>query len=220
MEEKSLKVNIPPWGQCHYFKIPRITYFFYALAGNESFYFAHFIFDKEIIQGALERRLGPRKRWMFPFRRWRADKPAVEWPCLWLFLRWVREFLNEDNKGLDVLVEYLSFAQYAVTWVTRSPSLSISTISAVRLHDAPAAPCQKHWVTGPRCWLTGTAYDTNHWRLFIDPLCDYQSVSRSLLRAREPHFNTCYYGLSTLWMVSCNSVLTMVALKNSWKQAS
>lgn len=30
-------------------------------------------------------------------------------------LRWVREFLNEENKGLDVLVEYLSFAQYAVT---------------------------------------------------------------------------------------------------------
>ncbi|KAG7275713.1 hypothetical protein CRUP_011340, partial [Coryphaenoides rupestris] len=30
---------------------------------------------------------------------------------------WVREFLNEENKGLDVLVEYLSFAQYAVTWV-------------------------------------------------------------------------------------------------------
>uniref|UniRef100_A0A4W6FMY1 Formin like 2 n=1 Tax=Lates calcarifer TaxID=8187 RepID=A0A4W6FMY1_LATCA len=26
---------------------------------------------------------------------------------------WVREFLNEENKGLDVLVEYLSFAQYA-----------------------------------------------------------------------------------------------------------
>ena len=29
--------------------------------------------------------------------------------------RWVREFLNEENQGLDVLVEYLSFAQYAVT---------------------------------------------------------------------------------------------------------
>ncbi|OCT95605.1 hypothetical protein XELAEV_18013293mg [Xenopus laevis] len=27
---------------------------------------------------------------------------------------WVREFLNHDNKGLDVLVEYLSFAQCAV----------------------------------------------------------------------------------------------------------
>uniref|UniRef100_A0A8C5M5C2 Formin like 3 n=2 Tax=Leptobrachium leishanense TaxID=445787 RepID=A0A8C5M5C2_9ANUR len=27
---------------------------------------------------------------------------------------WVREFLNDDNKGLDVLVEYLSFAQCAV----------------------------------------------------------------------------------------------------------
>lgn len=35
---------------------------------------------------------------------------------LWcLSPRWVREFLNEENKGLDVLVEYLSFAQYAVT---------------------------------------------------------------------------------------------------------
>uniref|UniRef100_A0A8C3M004 Formin like 2 n=1 Tax=Chrysolophus pictus TaxID=9089 RepID=A0A8C3M004_CHRPC len=31
---------------------------------------------------------------------------------------WVREFLNEENKGLDVLVEYLSFAQYAVTYNT------------------------------------------------------------------------------------------------------
>ncbi|XP_038234287.1 formin-like protein 3 isoform X7 [Dermochelys coriacea] len=28
--------------------------------------------------------------------------------------RWVREFLNDENKGLDVLVEYLSFAQCAV----------------------------------------------------------------------------------------------------------
>uniref|UniRef100_A0A3Q4HF51 Formin-like 2a n=1 Tax=Neolamprologus brichardi TaxID=32507 RepID=A0A3Q4HF51_NEOBR len=31
---------------------------------------------------------------------------------------WVREFLNEENKGLDVLVDYLSFAQYAVTFNT------------------------------------------------------------------------------------------------------
>ncbi|XP_054654395.1 formin-like protein 2 isoform X3 [Dunckerocampus dactyliophorus] len=29
---------------------------------------------------------------------------------------WVREFLNEENRGLDVLVEYLSLAQYAVTF--------------------------------------------------------------------------------------------------------
>uniref|UniRef100_A0AAV2LBM3 Formin-like 2b n=1 Tax=Knipowitschia caucasica TaxID=637954 RepID=A0AAV2LBM3_KNICA len=29
---------------------------------------------------------------------------------------WVREFLNEENRGLDVLVEYLSFTQYAVTF--------------------------------------------------------------------------------------------------------
>lgn len=28
--------------------------------------------------------------------------------------RWVREFLNDENKGLDVLVDYLSFAQCSV----------------------------------------------------------------------------------------------------------
>uniref|UniRef100_A0AAX7T5T7 Formin-like 2b n=1 Tax=Astatotilapia calliptera TaxID=8154 RepID=A0AAX7T5T7_ASTCA len=32
---------------------------------------------------------------------------------------WVREFLNEENRGLDVLVEYLSFAQYAVISLDR-----------------------------------------------------------------------------------------------------
>uniref|UniRef100_A0A9J7YW65 Formin-like 1a n=1 Tax=Cyprinus carpio carpio TaxID=630221 RepID=A0A9J7YW65_CYPCA len=30
---------------------------------------------------------------------------------------WAEEFLNEENKGLDVLVDYLSFAQRAVTYV-------------------------------------------------------------------------------------------------------
>lgn len=30
---------------------------------------------------------------------------------------WVREFLNDENRGLDILVEYLSFAQCAVMWV-------------------------------------------------------------------------------------------------------
>ncbi|KAG2459421.1 FMNL3 protein, partial [Polypterus senegalus] len=39
-----------------------------------------------------------------------ADMPTAA------FTWWVREFLNEENKGLDVLVEYLSFAQYAVTF--------------------------------------------------------------------------------------------------------
>ncbi|XP_029533616.1 formin-like protein 2 isoform X1 [Oncorhynchus nerka] len=42
---------------------------------------------------------------------------------------WVREFLNDENKGLDVLVEYLSFAQYAVTFdgdsVENNPEKSV-----------------------------------------------------------------------------------------------
>jgi hypothetical protein len=30
---------------------------------------------------------------------------------IFYFYRWVREFLNEENHGLDVLVDYLSFTQ-------------------------------------------------------------------------------------------------------------
>uniref|UniRef100_A0A8D2MMP7 GBD/FH3 domain-containing protein n=1 Tax=Zonotrichia albicollis TaxID=44394 RepID=A0A8D2MMP7_ZONAL len=40
---------------------------------------------------------------------------------------WVREFLNEENKGLDVLVEYLSFAQYAVTFDFESLESSVES---------------------------------------------------------------------------------------------
>ncbi|NXG15223.1 FMNL2 protein, partial [Grallaria varia] len=40
---------------------------------------------------------------------------------------WVREFLNEENKGLDVLVEYLSFAQYAVTFDFESLENSVES---------------------------------------------------------------------------------------------
>lgn len=32
--------------------------------------------------------------------------------------RWAQEFLNEQNKGLDVLVEYLSHAQSDASWVS------------------------------------------------------------------------------------------------------
>uniref|UniRef100_A0A8C8SRR4 Formin like 1 n=1 Tax=Pelusios castaneus TaxID=367368 RepID=A0A8C8SRR4_9SAUR len=32
------------------------------------------------------------------------------------YIGWVQEFLNEENKGLDVLLEYLAFAQCAVTY--------------------------------------------------------------------------------------------------------
>lgn len=34
--------------------------------------------------------------------------------CVSFICRWVREFLNDENKGLDVLVDYLSFAQCSV----------------------------------------------------------------------------------------------------------
>ena len=39
--------------------------------------------------------------------------------------RWAQEFLNEQNKGLDVLVEYLSHAQSDVSWVAAARDSSL-----------------------------------------------------------------------------------------------
>ncbi|CAK8671797.1 formin-like protein 2 isoform X2 [Clavelina lepadiformis] len=46
---------------------------------------------------------------------------------------WVREFLNEDNKGLDVLVDYLAFAQYAMVYGRDSTSSSSSPNKSLNL---------------------------------------------------------------------------------------
>uniref|UniRef100_A0A8C7FKX4 Formin like 2 n=1 Tax=Oncorhynchus kisutch TaxID=8019 RepID=A0A8C7FKX4_ONCKI len=61
---------------------------------------------------------------------------------------WVREFLNDENKGLDVLVEYLSFAQYAVTFdgdsAENNPEKSVDkpwSRSIEDLHGGSNFPC-------------------------------------------------------------------------------
>uniref|UniRef100_H2LUA1 Formin-like 3 n=1 Tax=Oryzias latipes TaxID=8090 RepID=H2LUA1_ORYLA len=48
---------------------------------------------------------------------------------------WVREFLNDENRGLDVLVEYLSFAQCAVIYGTVSNSRTIKNSRLVSQKD-------------------------------------------------------------------------------------
>uniref|UniRef100_A0A8C9APY0 Formin like 2 n=1 Tax=Prolemur simus TaxID=1328070 RepID=A0A8C9APY0_PROSS len=41
---------------------------------------------------------------------------------------WVREFLNDENRGLDVLVEYLSFAQFSVTFDFESMESTVESL--------------------------------------------------------------------------------------------
>uniref|UniRef100_A0AAQ4QAQ1 Formin-like 2b n=1 Tax=Gasterosteus aculeatus aculeatus TaxID=481459 RepID=A0AAQ4QAQ1_GASAC len=68
---------------------------------------------------------------------------------------WVREFLNEENRGLDVLVEYLSFAQYAVTFDGEQAEVGgeVSSIdspwsrSIEDLHGDSACTCSSAMVT-------------------------------------------------------------------------
>lgn len=48
---------------------------------------------------------------------------------------WVREFLNDENRGLDILVEYLSFAQCAVMYGTAPNSKTIKNSRLVSQKD-------------------------------------------------------------------------------------
>ncbi|XP_065141776.1 formin-like protein 3 isoform X5 [Paramisgurnus dabryanus] len=48
---------------------------------------------------------------------------------------WVREFLNDENRGLDILVEYLSFAQCAVMYGSASNSKTIKNSRLVSQKD-------------------------------------------------------------------------------------
>ncbi|XP_067227332.1 formin-like protein 3 isoform X6 [Chanodichthys erythropterus] len=48
---------------------------------------------------------------------------------------WVREFLNDENRGLDILVEYLSFAQCAVIYGTAANSKTIKNSRLVSQKD-------------------------------------------------------------------------------------
>uniref|UniRef100_A0AAQ5Y1U3 Formin-like 2a n=1 Tax=Amphiprion ocellaris TaxID=80972 RepID=A0AAQ5Y1U3_AMPOC len=92
--------------------------------------------------------------WLGKFRR-RVQESTQVLRELEISLRtnhigWVREFLNEDNKGLDVLVEYLSFAQYAVTFdgesVENNPEAAMDkskpwSRSIEDLHGGSTLPC-------------------------------------------------------------------------------
>uniref|UniRef100_A0A3P8VBK1 Formin-like 3 n=1 Tax=Cynoglossus semilaevis TaxID=244447 RepID=A0A3P8VBK1_CYNSE len=48
---------------------------------------------------------------------------------------WVREFLNDENRGLDILVEYLSFAQCAVIYGSISNTKTIKNSRLVSQKD-------------------------------------------------------------------------------------
>uniref|UniRef100_A0A3Q3WBM3 Uncharacterized protein n=1 Tax=Mola mola TaxID=94237 RepID=A0A3Q3WBM3_MOLML len=48
---------------------------------------------------------------------------------------WVREFLNDENRGLDVLVEYLSFAQCSVIYGSASNNKTIKNSRLVSQKD-------------------------------------------------------------------------------------
>ncbi|XP_077074895.1 formin-like protein 3 isoform X7 [Siphateles boraxobius] len=48
---------------------------------------------------------------------------------------WVREFLNDENRGLDILVEYLSFAQCAVIYGSTANSKTIKNSRLVSQKD-------------------------------------------------------------------------------------
>lgn len=62
-------------------------------------------------------------------------------------IQWVREFLNEENKGLDVLVEYLGFMQTLMQYDTSDGSIDIAgtlPVNSVLGSSSPPSPRNAH----------------------------------------------------------------------------
>lgn len=106
---------------------------------------------------------------------------VVTWLCPLSLCRWVREFLNEENQGLDVLVEYLSFAQYAVTQVDFSCfffflfEVISFCMSKHLLHSKGHSLCVQVW-----WWAVGV------WRWACFHRLSLESVHRGSPRRLQP----------------------------------
>lgn len=62
--------------------------------------------------------------------------------CISLFSSWAQEFLNEQNNGLDVLVEYLSCAQSDTSYVATEKRAVWSRRVNLTTRDSPPHFCR------------------------------------------------------------------------------
>lgn len=99
---------------------------------------------------------------------------------------WVREFLNDENRGLDILVEYLSFAQCAVMWVplhTLVIHWCFQKLLGWAADPAAELTCVP-WSWGARnacaskrgvnCTLVSGCPAVSEWSVFLDGCCVVQ----------------------------------------------
>uniref|UniRef100_A0A674BH94 Formin like 2 n=1 Tax=Salmo trutta TaxID=8032 RepID=A0A674BH94_SALTR len=121
---------------------------------------------------------------------------------------WVREFLNEENKGLDVLVEYLSFAQYAVTFdgdsVENNPEKSVDKPWSRSIEDLHGgsnfpSPVNGNSISRSTHKHTHTQRQTNAASLFV-------SIQTNGARCENSPVSVCF---------SCNTLPSRRTLKNS-----
>lgn len=68
---------------------------------------------------------------------WEKEK-GWHTPLTPLLSSWVQEFLNEENKGLDVLLEYLAFAQCSVAYVPTATGILGAPFPLIPCPDAPS----------------------------------------------------------------------------------
>lgn len=96
--------------------------------------------------------------------RWEEEK-GWNTPLTLLLPSWVQEFLNEENKGLDVLLEYLAFAQCSVAYVPTATGIPTTPFPLIPCPDAPSLG----WSQAQRGWQAWGALNRPRSQPWVSP---------------------------------------------------
>ncbi|XP_043392776.1 formin-like protein 1 [Chelonia mydas] len=103
------------------------------------------------------------------------------------YIRWVQEFLNEENKGLDVLLEYLAFAQCAVTYNMESADNGSPGSDKGKSPDRSMEDLSKSSSSSP----TQGSSKTRHLTIRLNPAPSRKALRNSRIIGQKDDVHVC-----------------------------
>ncbi|XP_043359212.1 formin-like protein 1 isoform X3 [Dermochelys coriacea] len=103
------------------------------------------------------------------------------------YIRWVQEFLNEENKGLDVLLEYLAFAQCAVTYNMESADNGSPGSDKGKSPDRSMEDLSKSNSSSP----TQGSSKTRHLTIRLNPVHSRKALRNSRIISQKDDVHVC-----------------------------
>ncbi|KAM6233689.1 formin-like protein 1 isoform 1-T1 [Spheniscus humboldti] len=103
------------------------------------------------------------------------------------YIGWVQEFLNEENKGLDVLLEYLAFAQCSVTYDMESTENGSPGSDKGKVLDRSLEDLSKSNSSSP----TQGSSKTRHLTVRLNPSHSRKALRNSRLVSQKDDVHVC-----------------------------